>query len=200
PAPAPDLQQLNYLTSQVEWFYGEMFIGMTVLYAFIAAIFGYFIPQQNLKVLHKKVDVAKRKFQAEITQQKQSLGDLGAKLTEQACLTEKKLHSVDARILILDARGCSDFSAILKLVLAAEEFLKAEDYDGVCNSLAPLTKDTMSRRIDGAHKDQDAATVLDYLENLERHVQNLPPQINSRDTILGRIREVRNVYKKILDP
>ena len=58
PTPPPDAANLHYLINQVEWFYGEMFLGMTVLYGFIAAIFGYFIPQHNLKALHERMDRA----------------------------------------------------------------------------------------------------------------------------------------------
>lgn len=71
PLPATSPYGLQYIVHEVEWFYGEMFIGMTVLYGFIAAVFGYFIPRNNLKRLQRKIATARAGTQRELDRVKQ---------------------------------------------------------------------------------------------------------------------------------
>ena len=69
PSPrSSDAQSLRCVINQAEYYYGEMFVGMTVLYALIAAIFGYLILGKRLKSLHKKIKAARDAAQNAITQ------------------------------------------------------------------------------------------------------------------------------------
>lgn len=97
-APPASLNDLRYITQQVEWFYSEMFIGMTVLYGFIAAVFGYFIPQHNLRELHKKIDIAKdeaRKASDAIDAAKLNIVQQEVKLNQNQAQTQHDFEKVN---------------------------------------------------------------------------------------------------------
>ncbi len=104
PSPVPDTHYIHYLTNQVEWFYGEMFIGMTVLYAFVAAVFGYFIPRHNLKALHERIDTDAASIKQVIEQQQAAM----ERVRQETQRELGKIHHFAGGTLLL-ARGLNIF-------------------------------------------------------------------------------------------
>ncbi len=115
-AAATGIQHIHYIANQVEWFYGEMFIGMTVLYGFIAAIFGYFIPRHNLRALHEKIDAANadlKKASEEVASTKRSIDQQEAAIAEVRQEFRRELEKLRREIkgVLHVARGLSLFTA-----------------------------------------------------------------------------------------
>ncbi len=93
--PSPDAQTVKFIIDQVEHFYGEMFLGMTAIYALITAIFGYLLPKQRLKSLHKKVQGARAAAQHAVTTIDQKL----ASAKEEVAVAVEQLRHLTAAVM-----------------------------------------------------------------------------------------------------